>query len=198
MSEQTGTDPSYVIAGVNYSLVPALGYQQCQWLGEHVLNGIDLQRLDPAILHDVIRTKGPLAMAICLLADGVTRAQHATLSWDAITARAREFAAELSPEEVLSFSVPFFLRLQPASVAVMIPGNTLKTLWDEANGPSPAPSATGSSTASSPSVEETLHELLTSSPSGDRPSPSPISGDASSERPSIEPSLAGSVSSFPG
>ncbi len=189
MDRYIDTTKVYHINGVFYSIAKSLGYQQCQWLAAHVLTGADLLSLDAASLHDVICTKGPLVMAICLIEDGATRSQHNALSWETITARARQFAAELSPEEVIAFEVPFFLLLSPASIAVMTPGQMMQQLWHETSTPSPVPSGNGSSTVSSPSVEETSHELLTSSPNGDRPSPSPISVAASSAPPSTEPSL---------
>ena len=188
----------YQIGGCAYLLTEQLSYQQGKWLGQYVLNGIDLHRLDYATLHDVIRDKGPLAMAICLIDVGMTRTEHSRLSWQAISLRAELFAAELSMEEVLQFAGPFFRLCRPASMAMLMPGRVLLELMAELPAPSPAPGETGSSGASSRSVEETLHDLLSSSPNGDRPSPSPISGDASSERSSTAPSLAGSASSFPG
>lgn len=195
------TEKTYLIGGGAYRLEP-LSWQQNKWLADHIFKDIDMQRLDYATVHDLLREKGPLFMAICLIdiGSGHSRAEHSRLSFKVIQDRAELFAGELTGGEVALFGPHFFRYCRPDQMAMLIPGKVLQAefqkLAEAAQSeapPSPAPGGSGSSGASSRSVEETLHELLSSSPSGGQPSPIPISSAASSETPSTAPSLAGSV-----
>lgn len=192
-AETAATTPhDYVIGGVTYRLVEKLGYQQCRWLGQTVLKGIDLHRLTYAIAHDVVREQGPLVMAICLVPLGSTRHAHARLTLEEIHARAELFAAEMDPEAVMAFTIPFFQLLGPASVFLLTPGTVIQGLYlAESNSPpavaSPAPGPSGSSAVLSSSVEETLPKSSGSSPTGDRPTLIPIFGGASNGRPLTSP-----------
>lgn len=192
------TEKTYQIGGGEYRLEP-LSWQQNKWLADHIFKDIDMQRLDYATVHDLLREKGPLFMAISLIDVAHTRAEHSRLSFKAIQERAELFAGELTGGEVALFGPHFFRFCRPDQMAMLIPGKVLQAEFQklaeaaaEAQ-PSPAPGGSGSSGASSRSVEETLREFLRSSPSGGHPSPSPISGDVSSAMPSTAPSLAGSV-----
>lgn len=204
MNEQTEIEKTYQIGGVSYRLEP-LSWQQNKWLADHIFKDIDMQRLDYGTVHDLFRAQGPLIMAICLIPHGQTRVQHAQVPFQEIMARAAAFGGELTGGEVALFAPHFFRYCRPDQMAMLIPG---KVLQDEflrlaeqqrtEESLSPAPGASGSSGASSRSVEETLHEFIVSSSNGDPPSLSLISGDALSARPSTEPSWAGSASSSPG
>lgn len=179
-------DPTYVIGGISYRLVKQLGFRQCRWLGDSVLKGVELHKFKPAVLHDVVRLQGPLAMAICCLRDGETRNHHAKLPWSEIEARAEEFAAELSPDEVLAFEIPFYRLLTPAAVAIILEGRVMQVMYSEMDEshqppPSPAPGPTGSSGVSSPSAEATSPRSASSSANGDLLRPSRISDAVSSE-----------------
>lgn len=193
------TEKTYQIGGGEYRLEP-LSWQQNKWLADHIFKDIDMQRLDYATMHDLLREKGPLFMAICLIDAGHTRGFHSRLSFKVIQERAELFAGELTGGEVALFGPHFFRFCRPDQMAMLIPGKVLQAefqkLAEAAQSealPSPALGANGSSGASLRSVEETLHEFLSSSPSGGQPSPSPISGDVSSATPSTAPSLAGSA-----
>lgn len=195
--EQTETQDGFEIGGVVYRLEP-LSWQQNKWLGEHIFAGIDMQRLDYGTIHDLLREKGPLLMAICLIEDGQSRSQHSKLPWATVSQRAADFAAELTGEEVMLFGPRFFRYCRPGAMAMHVPGTVFRKMLEDEAARSAAPGENGSSGASSPSVTETLPSSGPSSPTGDQPSPSPISGDASSDRPSTTPSSAGVASSCPG
>lgn len=195
----TQHNPPYEVGGITYRL-ELLSWQQHKWLADHVFKGIDMHRLNYATIHDLLREKGPLMMAICLLAEGVTRAQHSRLTIEAIRQRADDFAAEMTGGEVTLFGIHFFRSClgSPATMALFTTGKGMQQALDEAASPSPAPGASGSSDASLPSAGATSPSCETSSPTGDRPSLIPISGAASSARPSTEPSLVSAGSSSPG
>ena len=197
-STTTPAEPTYQIGEGTYRMPKGLSWQQNKWLGEHVFQGIDLQRLDYGTVHDLLREKGPLLMAICLVDVAHTRAEHSRLSWATLSSRADTFASELSGEEVALFGPHFFQSCQPGSMAMLMPGRQIQALVDTVSSPSSVPGVDGLNGASSPSVTETLPSSTAFSPNGDQPSLSPISGAVSSERPSTEPSLAGSVSSSHG
>lgn len=187
----------YSIGGIQYRLEP-LSWQQNKWLGEHIFKNIDIQQLDYAVIHDLLREKGPLFMAICLIDAAHSRADHSRLSWSTILERADLFAAELTGGEVALFGPHFFRCCRPDQLAMLVPGRVLQDLLVEQTPLLPAPGQSGSNAASSRSVEEISHEFLSSSSSGDRPSPIPISSDVSSETPSTALSWDGSASSSPG
>lgn len=193
------TDQTYSIGGSTYRLEP-LSWQQHKWLGDHIFAGIDMHRLDYPTIHDLLREKGPLFMAICLIQQGMSRAAHSRQSWDAISQHAEELAAEVSGAEVATFGIHFFRAClgSPATLAMLTSGQGMQQAFDALHAPSPAPGETGSSAVSSASAAGTLPSSELSRPNGDQPSLSPISGAVSSERPSTEPSLAGSVSSSHG
>lgn len=192
------TEKTYQIAGGEYRLEP-LSWQQNKWLADHIFKDIDMQRLDYATVHDLLREKGPLFMAICLIDAGHTRGFHSRLSFKVIQERAELFAGELTGGEVALFGPHFFRFCRPDQMAMLIPGKVLQAEFQKLaeaaveEPPSPVPGGSGSSGVSSRSVEETLREFLSSSPSGGQPSPSPISGAVSSAPPLTAPSLAGSV-----
>ena len=186
---------TYTIGESTYRLEP-LSWQQNKWLAEHIFKNIDLDRLDFATIWDLFRTQGPLIMAISLIQDGSTRAEHSRRPFQSISLRADQFAAELTGAEVAAFAPHFFQCCRPDQLAMLIPGKTLQRQFLAASAeavPSPAPGGNGSSGASSRSVEETLVEFLSSSPDGDPPTASPTSGDASSAKPSTAPSSVGSA-----
>lgn len=188
----------YTIGDGSYRMPDGLSWQQNKWLGEHIFQGIDLQRLDYGTIHDLLREKGPLLMAICLVEDGKTRAEHSRLPWQTISQRAEQFAAELSGGEVAAFGPHFFQSCQPASMVMLMPGREVQAEFEALAKRLGAAGSNGSSTASSPSATETSPSSGPSLPSGDQPSLIPISSVVSSDRPSTEASLAGSASSCPG
>lgn len=188
--------PTYQIGGKRYRLEP-LSWQQNKWLGEHIFKGLDMQTLNYAVIHDLLREKGPLFMAICLLAEGQTRLQHAKQPFAAIQSLAQEIAGELTGGEVALFGPHFFRSNQPDQMAMLVDGKTLQKHFEDL-ARSLAPGETGSNAASSPSVTETSPELPASSPSGDPLIQIRTSSDALSDAPSISPSLVGSASRSPG
>lgn len=188
----------YRIGGTSYCMPEGLSWQQNKWLGEQIFTGIDLQQLDYGTIHDLLREKGPLLMAICLVEEGQTRAQHSRLPWSTISQRAEHFAAELSGQEVAVFGPHFFQSCQPASMVMLMPGRQMQAEFAALAKRLAADGSTGSSTVSSPSATATSPSSAPSSPSGDQPSQSPISSDASSDRLSTGPSLGGAASSSPG
>lgn len=190
--------PTYQIGEQHYRMPDGLSWQQNKWLGEHIFKGVDLSRLDYGTIHDLLRDKGPLMMAICLIAVGMTRAQHSRLSWQTISQRADDFAAELTGQEVAVFGPHFFQSCQPASMVMLMPGKQMQAEFEALAARFRADGSNGSSTASSRSVMETLPSSAPSSPIGDQPSLIPISSGASSDRPSTEPSSAGVASSCHG
>ena len=174
---------TYVIGGVTYRLEP-LSWQQCQWLGQHIFAGIDMQALDYAVIHDLLRQKGPLFMAICLLPEGQTRAQQALQPISEIQAVAQRFAGELTGGEVALFGPHFFWCCQPGQLAMLIPGALLQQQY-VALAQSDGNGATGLSPASSPSATAIAPESAISSATGARENLIPISSGASNGAPSI-------------
>lgn len=188
----------YTIGAGSYRMPEGLSWQQNKWLGEHIFNGVDLHQLDYGTIHDLLREKGPLLMAICLIDVGMTRAQHSRLSWQTISQRAEQFAAELSGQEVALFGPHFFQSCQPASMVMLMPGRQMQAEFEALAKQFRAGGSNGSSTVSSHSATATSPSSAPSLPNGGLPSPSRISGAASSDKSSTEPSLAGAASSSPG
>lgn len=186
----------YTIGEGRYRMEP-LSWQQNKWLADHVFQGIDMERLDFQTIWDLFRDKGPLIMAISLLKDGTTRAQHSRQSFQTISQLAEQFGGELTGSEVAEFATYFFTQCQPRQMAMLIPGKVLHRQWETAlkneGGLSPAPGANGSSAALLASAAATSPSSAPSLPSGALVNPSPISDAASSEIPSTAPSLDGSV-----
>lgn len=202
MSEHNQKDHFYIIGGTRYRLEP-LSWQQNKWLAEYIFKEIDLERLDFATIWDLFRAQGPLIMAISLIPDGETRADHSRHAFEDISLRADDFAAELTGGEVAAFAPHFFAYCRPEQLAMLMPGKALvqqmeKARQGEAVAPSGVPGETTLSGASSPSAAVMSPSSTASSPDGGLLTPSPISGAASSGRPSTAPSSAGSASSFPG
>lgn len=197
------TDLTYTIGDGRYRLEP-LSWQQNKWLAEHIFRDIDMQRLDYATVHDLLREKAPLFMAICLIDIGMSRSEHSRLSWKSISERAEMFAAELTGEEVVRFGPHFFYvcRASMAQTAMLLPGRIMQQQMEAAAAEMatqpPAPGAAGSNTVSSPSAEEMSPRSQPSSPSGGQPTASPTSSDVSNGIPSIEPSSVGSGSNSHG
>lgn len=199
MEPQT-VEKAYEIGGARYRLEP-LSWQQNKWLAEHIFKEIDLERLDFATMWDLFREQGPLIMAISLIPEGETRAEHSRQAFDAISLRADEFAAELTGGEVATFAPHFFACCRPEQLAMLMPGKTLVQQMARAASEaarSAAPGETMSSGASSPSAAAMSPSSMPSSPDGGRLILTPISGAASSEKPSTAPSSDGSGSSSPG
>lgn len=172
---------TYQIGGVEYRLEP-LSWQQNKWLGEYIFGGIDMQALDYGAVHDLLREKGPLFMAICLLADGEDRKQHSSRPFSAIAARAQEFAGELTGGEVALFGPHFFRSNPPSQMAMLISGRVLQAQLDQL-GRSLAPGANGSNAVSLPSRAETSPSCEPSASSSALPTPTPSSSDAWSKSP---------------
>lgn len=193
-----GSEREYRIGDGSYRMPNGLSWQQNKWLGEHIFKGIDLNQLDYGTIHDLLREKGPLMMAICLVDVGMTRAQHSALSWQTISQRAEQFAAELSGGEVAAFGPHFFQSCQPASMVMLMPGRQVQAEFEALAQRLSVAGSNGSSIVSSPSVTETSPSSAPSLPNGDQPSRSPISSDASSDRSSTAPSLVGAASNCPG
>lgn len=178
---------TYQIGGVTYRLEP-LSWQQTKWLGEHIFNGVDMQALEYSVIHDLLREKGPLFMAICLLPAGTDRKTHSMQPFRAIEARALEFAGELSGGEVALFGPHFFRSSRPDHLAMLVEGKVFQRKVDELL-QSRAPGASGSSAASSPSPMAISPSSDPSSPSSGLVIPSPISSDGSSGDSATSPSL---------
>lgn len=195
MNETNQANPLYQIGGKTYRLEP-LSWQQNKWLGEHIFTGLDMQALDYAAVHDLLREKGPLMMAICLLPEGQSRKDQAKQPFSVIHALAEEFAGELTGGEVGLFGPHFFRCCRPDQMAMLVPGKVLQAEFVKL-AQSPAPGASGSSAASSPLPTEMLPGSSPSSPDGDQLIQIHSSSAASSEPASIAPSLAGSASSCP-
>ncbi len=197
-NQKPETHPGYLIGGVCYQMPEGLSWQQNKWLGDHIFKDVDLNRLDYGTIHDLLRDKGPLLMAICLVEDGKTRAKHSRLSWQTISQRADMFAAELSGGEVAAFGPHFFQSCQPASMVMLMPGRQMQAEFEALAKRLAAAGSNGSSIVSSLSATETSPSSAPSLLSGAQPSLIPISSAASSDRPSTEPSLAGAASNCPG
>ena len=180
-------EKTYQIGGVTYRLEP-LSWQQNKWLGEHIFKGVDMVALDYGVIHDLLREKGPLFMAICLLPEGTDRAAHSRQPWRAIEERAQAFAGELTGGEVALFGPHFFTCNRPDQMAMLLEGKVLQRTF-EGLAQSLAPGASGLSAASMPSPMATSPSGPPSSPDSDQPTPSPRSGDVSSGAGLISPSL---------
>lgn len=158
-------DSTFDVGGQQYRLEP-LSWMQNKWLGEHIFRDIDLSALDYGTIHDILRDRGPLFMAICLLPHGVTRADHSRLPWGDIQKRAQDFAVTLTGEEVAKFGPRFFYSNHPATLSMLLTG---KRLVEQVNAQlSPVPGASGSSEALSPLPMATLPSTEPSPPSGDQ------------------------------
>lgn len=180
----------YQIGGVTYRMEP-LSWQQNKWLGEHIFHGLDLQILDYAVVHDLLREKGPLFMAICLLAEGQTRKEQAKQPFSAIVGLAQDFAGELTGGEVALFGPHFFSFNPPSQLAMLVSGRVLVQQFTRTDAPSPAPGTNGLPEASSHSATEMSPESGPSSPSGDPLIQIHSSSAVSSDAPSILPSSDG-------
>lgn len=192
MSEEA---KQYTINGTGYRLEP-LSWQQIKWLGEHIFHNLEMGNLDYAHVHDVLREKGPLMMAICLIEDGWTRGAHSRLPFADIQTRAELFACEVTGGEVALFGVHFFRSCRPDQVGLLMPGKVLqdemRKLFEQQSAgqpsPSESPGPSGSSGVSSPSAAETSPSSAPSSATGDLLNPSPISVGASNGKPLIDAS----------
>lgn len=168
-NERNVPAPLYRVDGVGYRLEP-LSWQQTKWLGEHIFAGIDLQALEYRVIHDLLREKGPLFMAICLLPQGQTRAQQARQPWTAIEALAQTFAGELSGEEVAHFGIHFFRHCGASQLAILVSGAALQraAISETDNGQrSDASGASGSSPVLSPLPTAISLSSVASLPTGD-------------------------------
>lgn len=186
----------YTIGGVTFHMEP-LSWQQTKWLGEYIFTSVDLQALDYAVIHDLLRERGPLFMAICLIPEGSDRKAHSLQPFQAIHERAAAFAAELTGMEVAEFGLHFFLCNPPSRLLLLLSGRALVKGISEAVA-SPAPGGNGSSAVSSFSAMAMSPESPVSSPTGDQLIQIRISSEDSSGSPSSAPSLAGSESHSPG
>lgn len=180
-------DITYQIGGVTYRLEP-LSWQQTKWLGEHIFKGVDLQALEYSVIHDLLREKGPLFMAICLLPVGTDRKTHSMQPFRAIEARALEFAGEMSGGEVALFGPHFFRSSRPDQMAMLMEGKVFQRQLDDLIR-SHAHGANGSSAVSSPSLMAISPSSPSSSPSSGQTTPIPISSDGSSDESATSPSL---------
>lgn len=173
IGEQGERVSQYQIGGVAYRLEP-LSWQQNKWLGEHIFGGIDMQALDYGAVHDLLREKGPLFMAICLLADGEDRKQHSSRPFSVIAERAQAFAGELTGGEVALFGPHFFRCNPPNQMAMLISGRVLQGQLDQL-ARSLAPGANGSNAVSLPSPAATSPSCEPSASSSALPTPTPSS-----------------------
>lgn len=189
-------EKTYQIGGVDYRLEP-LSWQQNKWLGEHIFNGIDMQALDYAAVHDLLREKGPLFMAICLLPEGQDRLAHSSQPFSAIQARAQAFAGQLTGGEVALFGPHFFYSNRPDQMAMLVPGRVFQNHL-EALAQLAAPGANGSSAVSSPSPEATSPSSEPSASGSARLIPIRSSSDALSISPPSAASLDSAALSCPG
>ena len=180
-------EKTYLIGGVTYRLEP-LSWQQNKWLGEHIFKGVDMVALDYGVIHDLLREKGPLFMAICLLPDGADRATHSRLPFRAIEERAQAFAGDLTGGEVALFGPHFFTCNRPDQMAMLLEGKDLQRTF-EALARSPVPGANGLSAASTPLPMAILPSGPPSLPDSAQPTLNHRSGDVSSGAPSTSPSL---------
>lgn len=173
MNETLQLENNLVIDGDVYRLEP-LSWMQNKWLGEHIFKSIDLAALDYGMIHDLLREKGPLFMAICLLAPTESRAEHSRLPWTAIEQRAEEFSVSLSGEEVAKFGPRFFIFNPPQQLTLLMSGKKMAEQIGLAL-QSPAIGESGSSGALSRLPMATSPKSVLSSLSGDLPNPSPTS-----------------------
>lgn len=190
------TGHTYQIGGVTYRLEP-LSWQQNKWLGDHIFNGLDVQALDYGVVHDLLREKGPLFMAICVIPEGQDRKAHSCQPFSVIQARAQAFAGELTGGEVALFGPHFFQANPPSQMAMLVSGTVLQRQLDQLV-QSLAPGANGSSAASSPSPAATSPSSGPSSLSSDRMIPIRTSSDALSISPLSAASSDSAVLSCPG
>ena len=191
--DQDNTDKpvEYRIGQATYHLEP-LSWQQVKWLSDHIFQDLEMSQLDYAHVHDVLREKGPLLMAICLIEDGWSRGAHSRIPFADILKRAELFAGELTGGEVALFGVHFFRSCRPDQVGLLMPGRVLReearklvaSPAEPALPPSESPGPSGSSGVSSPSAEAMSPSLTSSSASGALLNPSPISVGASNGKPS--------------
>lgn len=183
----------YEFDGVQYRM-ERLSFQQAQWMGEHVLFDVDLGEIDELRVHDLLRTRGHLLLAIALIEVTQTRKQKAEQPWTAVAALARSLAG--SPvEEICDAGKDFFFIHPYQSLIGMLSGEQIRKLRVQALG---LAIANGSVSASSSSATETLPSSAPSSPSGDPTSAIAISGDGSNIAPPSAPSLDSVASSCPG
>lgn len=182
------TEITYLIGGVTYRL-EHLSWQQTKWLGEHIFCGVDMTALEYSVIHDLLREKGPLFMAICLLPEGTDRKTHSMQPFRAIEARAQAFAGELSGGEVALFGPHFFRCSRPDQMAMLVEGRVFQRQVD-ALLQSRAPGANGSSGVSSSSPTAISPSAASSWPSLDPSSQSPRSSVESSDDSVTSPSLA--------
>lgn len=183
----------YEFDGAQYRM-ERLSFQQAQWMGEHVLFDVDLGAIDELRVHDLLRTRGHLLLAIALVEVTQTRRQKAEQTWPTVAALARSLAA--SPmEEIYEAGRDFFFIHPYQSLIGMLSGEQIRRLRTQALS---LAIANGLPNASSSSPMETSPSSAPSLPSGDQTNAMAICDDASSIAPLSGPSLDSVASSCPG
>ena len=191
--EQTTTAKIYEFDGVQYRM-ERLSFQQAQWMGEHVLFDVDLGEIDELRLHELLRQRGHLLLAIALIEVGQTRRDKSAQDWAAIATLARALAGN-PVDDILAAGRDFFFIHPYESLVGMLSGEQIRALRRKALA---LAIANGSRNVSSSSAMETSPSSAPSSPSGDRTIVSDICSDGSSTAPPSGPSLDSVGSSCPG
>ncbi len=120
---------SYEIGGRRFYQTE-LSWQQEKWLADHVFTGKALGAMEHHEVMDLVRSRGPLMLAILLIEDGQTRVQKAQAGWAGVEQLAAFLAGECTAINVALYVLDFF-DLNPA-------GN----LWLLAQTPEPMPAPT--------------------------------------------------------
>lgn len=183
----------YEFDGVQYRM-ERLSFQQAQWMGEHVLFDVDLGEIDELRVHELLRTRGHLLLAIALIEVSQTRHQKAEQPWPAVAALARALAG--SPvEDVCEAGKDFFFIHPYQSLVGMLSGEQIRKLREKAIS---LAIASGLPSASSSSATETLPSSGHSSPTGDQTSAIDTCSVESNIAPPSAPSLDSVESCCPG
>lgn len=105
-------DPkTYTIAGKSYRYAD-ISYQQGEWLRlEKIFDGVNLAQAEGTELQQVLRTRGPLLLAICLLEEGQSKEQKIEAGFEAVLALERAIRCSLKPSEVMAIGLDFFTRI---------------------------------------------------------------------------------------
>lgn len=183
----------YTFDGVQYRM-ERLSFQQAQWMGEHVLHDVNLGELDELHVHELLRQRGHLLLAIALIPVGQTRKQKAEQPWPAIAELARSLAS-CPVEDVRAAGRDFFFSHPLVSLIGMLSGAQIRALREQALA---SAIASGSPNVSSCSATATSPSSEPSSPSGDRTSANAICSDGPSIAPPSGPSSDSAASSCPG
>lgn len=101
------TKKTYAIGGKTFTQEPLVWGQEI-WLRDLVFGGQGLRRLDHAAIIDLLKTKGPMLLAVLLIEEGQTRAQKVEGGGEGVRRLADWFMANTASVAVMEPVTDFF------------------------------------------------------------------------------------------